>query len=50
MTLTKVIVFSILVSANMIVWYEALGMEFLYGAVIITTYLALGPFRPYKRR
>ncbi len=47
MNIAKVIVFSILVSANMIVWYEALGVEFVVGVAIFTAYLALWP---YKRR
>ena len=47
MNLGKVIVFSILISANMIVWHEALGMEFVYGIAIFTAYVALWP---YKRR
>lgn len=33
MNLRKVILFSVLVSANMIVWYENLGMGFLWVAV-----------------
>ncbi|MBL7068810.1 MAG: hypothetical protein ISS34_03025 [Candidatus Omnitrophica bacterium] len=45
MNIGKVIVFSILVSANMIVWYEVFGVEFLYGVVVIMAYLALGPYK-----
>lgn len=40
----KTIIISILISANMIIWHEAFGVEFLYGVVVITAYLALGPY------
>lgn len=45
MTLGKVIAFSILISANMIVWYEVLGVEFVLCVAIFTVYLALWPYR-----
>lgn len=50
MNIGKVIVFSILISANMIVWYGALGIEFVYGIAIFTAYLALRPHRSNSRR
>ena len=41
----KVILFSILVSANLIVWTEILGIEFLYVVIIVTCYIAFFPRR-----
>ena len=33
--LFKIIIFSIAISANMIVWYEVLGMRFLWAAMML---------------
>ena len=48
MKLEKVIIFSILVSANMIVWYEVLGLKFLFGMAVVIACIVLFPKRRKK--
>lgn len=39
MTLAKTIIFSVLISANMVIWYEAVGVEAAYvGAGVVLLY------------
>ena len=45
MKIEKVIVFSALVSANVIVWYEAFGIEFLCVVAIIIACIVFFPRR-----
>jgi len=39
MNIHKVILFSSVVSANMIIWYELLGMKFILGMMVVVALL-----------
>ncbi len=41
--LYKIIIFSSLVSANLIIWYEVLGIKFLFVLILFITVLVLLP-------
>lgn len=48
MDLRKVIIFSVLISANVVVWYEVFGIGFLCGVAIIIACIVLFPKRRGK--
>ena len=39
MSLTKLIIFATLITVNIIVWYEILGMDFLRAVVVVILFL-----------
>jgi len=41
MNIQKVLLFSSMVSVNMIIWYELLGMKFLLGVMMVVVFLLL---------
>ncbi|MBU3933473.1 MAG: hypothetical protein KKH11_02255 [Candidatus Omnitrophica bacterium] len=43
MNIRKVIVFSSLISANIVIWYEILGTKFMLGLFLAIAYLILSP-------
>ncbi len=43
MNIRKVVVFSALVSMNVVVWYEVLGMRFMTGLFLAIVCLVLAP-------
>ena len=41
MNIRKVIIFSSLISANIVIWYEVLGMKFMIGLFLVIAHLIL---------
>ncbi len=50
MNIRKVIIFSSMVSMNVVIWYEILGMRFMIGLFLAIVSLVLWPGKSKRRK